>query len=189
MEPLSLWFNRGNLWAFDLPQGAFQPFTYQRKPLISLDCQPKGPAPRLRLATLSAVHWCSCDFCFLSYENDVYSWEKKTKEHNEQPLQLHLWCERERDLRACVGLRACVCGVCLSVHLFVYLDNLRWPIGEKRKRDTGKSYNRLFVLSWPLGTLWQTGELSQSATAYKHASLDRPAGCPSTQKCKERKQR
>ena len=34
--------------------------------------------------------------------------------------------------------------------------------------------------SWPLTTLWQTDELSQSAPMYKHASLEKPAGCPST---------
>ena len=36
------------------------------------------------------------------------------------------------------------------------------------------------VLNWLLATLWLTDKLSQSAQAYKHAFLDRPAGCPST---------
>ena len=36
------------------------------------------------------------------------------------------------------------------------------------------------INSWPLATLWLTDELSKSASAYKHASLDRPVGCPSS---------
>ena len=37
----------------------------------------------------------------------------------------------------------------------------------------------LFRSFWPLATLWLTDETSQSAPGCKHASLDRPVGCPS----------